>query len=151
MRFTTLEFCNSWGPFYTTVHRWYLEDNKGSTFGSLVGTQIWSRKPRLRPQGSVTLTTRHPLYPQRLALTLPTSGGCSVGTVRSRTKATELVSGYAKSYMFSLYNQRPAIYRKTMDCVSKGYADRAVTWEWTSNQYRYRMLCWDWEHAKRNP
>jgi hypothetical protein len=32
-----------------------------------------------------------PLYPQKLALTSPTSGGHSVGTVRSRTKATELM------------------------------------------------------------
>jgi hypothetical protein len=32
------------------------------------------------------------LYPQKLALTSPTSGGRSVGIVLSRTKATELVS-----------------------------------------------------------
>jgi len=32
-----------------------------------------------------------PLYPQKLALTLPTGGGRSVGIVRSRTKATELL------------------------------------------------------------
>jgi len=32
-----------------------------------------------------------PLYPQKLALTLPTGGGRSVGIVRSRTKATELI------------------------------------------------------------
>ena len=30
-----------------------------------------------------------PLYPQKLALTSPTGGGCSVGIVRSRNKATE--------------------------------------------------------------
>ena len=30
-----------------------------------------------------------PLYPQKLALTLPTGGGRSVGIVRVRTKATE--------------------------------------------------------------
>jgi hypothetical protein len=30
-----------------------------------------------------------PLYPQKLALTSPTSGGRSVGIVRSRTKAME--------------------------------------------------------------
>ena len=34
-----------------------------------------------------------PLYPQKLALTSPTGGGRSVGIVRVRTKATELVSG----------------------------------------------------------
>jgi len=33
-----------------------------------------------------------PLYPQKLALTSPTGGGRSVGIVRVRTKATELVS-----------------------------------------------------------
>jgi hypothetical protein len=33
------------------------------------------------------------LYPQKLALISPTSGGRSVGIVRSRTKATELVRG----------------------------------------------------------
>jgi hypothetical protein len=32
-----------------------------------------------------------PLYPQTLALTSPTSGGCSVGIVCSRTQATEFV------------------------------------------------------------
>jgi hypothetical protein len=32
-----------------------------------------------------------PLYPQKLALTSPTSGGRSAGIVRSRTKATELL------------------------------------------------------------
>jgi hypothetical protein len=32
-----------------------------------------------------------PLYPQKLALTLPTGGGRPVGIVRSRTKATEFV------------------------------------------------------------
>jgi hypothetical protein len=32
-----------------------------------------------------------PLYPQKLALTSPTSGGRSIGIVRSRTKATECV------------------------------------------------------------
>jgi hypothetical protein len=31
---------------------------------------------------------RGTLYPQKLALTSPTSGGCSVGLVRSRTQAT---------------------------------------------------------------
>jgi hypothetical protein len=34
---------------------------------------------------------RHSSNPQKLAQISPTSGGRSVGTVRSRTKATELV------------------------------------------------------------
>jgi len=32
-----------------------------------------------------------PLYPQKLALTSPTGGGRSVGIVRVRTKAAELI------------------------------------------------------------
>jgi hypothetical protein len=40
-------------------------------------------------RGSAALTMRHP---QKLELTSPTSGGFSVGMVRSRTKATELVN-----------------------------------------------------------
>jgi hypothetical protein len=35
-----------------------------------------------------------PLYLQKLALTLPTGGGRSVGTVRSRTKAMEFDGHY---------------------------------------------------------
>jgi hypothetical protein len=46
-----------------------------------------SRKSRLAACGSIALTTRH--YPQKLALTSPTSGGRSVGIVPLRTKATE--------------------------------------------------------------
>jgi hypothetical protein len=46
------------------------------------------RKSRLRPWGSVMLA-RDTLYPQKLALTSPTSGGRSVGVVRSRTQAME--------------------------------------------------------------
>jgi hypothetical protein len=39
---------------------------------------------------------RDTLYPQKLALTSPTSGGRSVGVVRLRTKATEFVSFMVK-------------------------------------------------------
>jgi hypothetical protein len=75
--------------------------------------KIWSRIPKGRPiprrtsrltvgrkknSNSITngeqfdfCTVVTPLYPQKLALTLPKSGGRSVGIVRSRTKATELV------------------------------------------------------------
>jgi hypothetical protein len=37
---------------------------------------------------------RDTLYPKNLALTLPTSGGRSVGIVRSPTKASELVKSH---------------------------------------------------------
>jgi hypothetical protein len=40
---------------------------------------------------SAALTTRHPAIRKKLALTSPTSGGRSVGVVRSQTQATEFV------------------------------------------------------------
>jgi hypothetical protein len=52
--------------------------------------RLRSRKPKLTAVGFVVLTTRH-LYPQKLALTSPTSGGRSVGIVRLRTKAKQCV------------------------------------------------------------
>jgi hypothetical protein len=53
--------------------------------GSGLETREYSRRDLSRcPRG-----TR---YPQKLALTSPTSGRCSVSTVRSRTQTTELVS-----------------------------------------------------------
>jgi hypothetical protein len=49
-------------------------------------------------RGSAALTTRHPLYPQQLALTSPTRGGRSVGIVRLRTQATVF------SFSFSFFS-----------------------------------------------
>jgi hypothetical protein len=51
------------------------------------------------------LVTYHatPLYPQKLALTSPTGGGRSVGMVRSRTKAKELVSNKQVSMVEEWY------------------------------------------------
>jgi hypothetical protein len=45
--------------------------------------------------------SRNTLYPQRLALTSPTSGGRSVGIVRLRAKATEF-SFYQSNITFAL-------------------------------------------------
>ena len=50
-----------------------------------------SRKQRLTAVGIHCADHVTPLYPQKLALTSPTGGGRSVGIVRSRTKATELL------------------------------------------------------------
>jgi hypothetical protein len=47
--------------------------------------------PRLRQHGIRRADYATPLYSQKLPLSLPTSGDRSVGIVRSRTKAMELV------------------------------------------------------------
>jgi hypothetical protein len=54
------------------------------------------------------LTTQH-LYPQKLALTSPTSGGLSVGVVRSRTKATEF-------FFFVMVNE----WKRIQGCKMRG-------------------------------
>jgi hypothetical protein len=50
-----------------------------------------SRKPKLTIVGDSLRWPRDTLYPLKLALTSPTSGGRSVGIVRLRTQATEFV------------------------------------------------------------
>jgi hypothetical protein len=55
------------------------------TSGSCLENRDYGRR------GSATLTTRHPTIRKKLALISPTRGGGSVRTVRSRTKATELL------------------------------------------------------------
>jgi hypothetical protein len=58
-----------------------------------------SRKARLQPYGIRRTDHAAPLYPQKLALTSPTSGCRSVGIVPSLTKATELVVEKVKTFM----------------------------------------------------
>jgi hypothetical protein len=60
----------------------YLKEKKWS---------LRSRKPRLRPWGIRRADYLTSLYPQKLALTSSTSGGRSVGLVRSRTQATDFI------------------------------------------------------------
>jgi len=56
-----------------------------------------SRKQRLTAVGTRCTDHVAPLYPQKLALTSPTGGGRSVGTVRVRTKATEFSFSFSAS------------------------------------------------------
>jgi hypothetical protein len=67
-----------------------LYPRSSSTVGGRLGIYR-TRKPRIRANRSFTLTTCT-IYPQNSAVTSPTSGGCLVGVVLSRTQATELVS-----------------------------------------------------------
>jgi hypothetical protein len=61
---------------------------------SCPGLEMWEygrRDPSRWPRGT--------LYPQKLALTSPTSGDRSVGMVRSQTKATELFCCYYELFV----------------------------------------------------
>jgi hypothetical protein len=62
----------------TTTEELLRRKSNGS---SLESREYGGREPSRWPRGTV--------YPQKLALTSPTSGGCSVAIVRSRTQATE--------------------------------------------------------------
>jgi hypothetical protein len=68
------------GPLSLVCTTEELVERKNS--GSGLEKREYGRRNPLR-------RTRDTLYPQKLALTSPTSGGRSVGIVRSRTKATE--------------------------------------------------------------
>jgi hypothetical protein len=57
--------------------------------------------------GNLLRSPRNTLYRQKLALTSPTSGGCSVGIVRLQTKATEF-SFFLE--MWLLHSRRDGVY-----------------------------------------
>jgi hypothetical protein len=83
-----------------------------STIEELLGRKSSGSGQEIREYGlrDLSLWPRDTLYLQRLALTLPTSGGRSFGIVRFRTKATEFVcfvlsSGHVTS-RFSALSQR---------------------------------------------
>jgi hypothetical protein len=63
-----------------------------STIEELLGRKYsgFGLESREYGRGDPSRRPRDTLYPQKLTLTSPTSGGGSVGIVRSRTKATEL-------------------------------------------------------------
>jgi hypothetical protein len=54
-----------------------------------VAAPVW--KTEITAEGIRRADNATPLYPQRLALTSPTSGGLSVSIVLSRTKTMELL------------------------------------------------------------
>jgi hypothetical protein len=70
---------------YSTTTNEDIEDRKFSVcsndLSGLENREYYRRDESRRP--------RDTLYPQKLTLTSPTSGGRSVGIVRSRTQATE--------------------------------------------------------------
>jgi hypothetical protein len=74
--FTTHVFDNLWQSFTTEeLLEWKI--------------WLWSRKPKINGHGNSLHWPRNTLYPQRLALTSPTSGSRSVSIVRLRTTAME--------------------------------------------------------------
>ena len=78
-------------PREVTLRSYLNKKSSGSRFG----------KQRLTAVGTRCANHVTPLYPQKLALTSPTGGGCSVGMVRSRTKATEF--SFSFLYVYIIY------------------------------------------------
>jgi hypothetical protein len=73
--------------------------------------------PVQKTEITAALTYATPLYPQKLTITSPTSGGPSVGIVRSRTQDTEFVFSFVlttntSSSIRSLYYYRDIIQHK---------------------------------------
>jgi hypothetical protein len=72
-------------PYSSVIWGWYGRPISGKTT-KWTGVEI-----REYGHGDQLRWPRDTLYPQKLALTSPTSGGRSVGIIRSRTETTELV------------------------------------------------------------
>jgi hypothetical protein len=106
----------TWPPLWSSGHSSWLQIHRGPGFDSRYYQIFWEVVGLERGPLSLVSTTeellgskssssglenwnygyRDPsrwphgtLYPQKLALSSPTSGGCLVGIVRSRTRATE--------------------------------------------------------------
>jgi hypothetical protein len=71
----------------------------------------WSKKTRIRPTRIPTIRCADHatlLYPQKLALTLPKSGGHSAGIFCSRTKATEFFFLLNRKHHYRVLNILPS-------------------------------------------
>jgi hypothetical protein len=73
------------------------EYNWGATWKEKVGAPVY--KTEITAVGIRWADHAAPLYPQKIALTSLASGGRSIGIVRSRTKATELVWVLDETYL----------------------------------------------------
>jgi hypothetical protein len=79
-----------------------LLDRKSS--GSCLENREYGRKDHVR------LLRDTPLSPQKLALISPTSSGRSVGTISSRTKATELLVALSIHVFWGFYSLNKFVY-----------------------------------------
>jgi hypothetical protein len=102
----SLPVCNWWPPLWYSgqnswlqIRRFGFDSQRYQIFWEVVGLERGSLSLvstikellEIKSSGSVIESLEYGSRDQ-LALTSPTSGGCSVGIVRSRTQATELVS-----------------------------------------------------------
>jgi hypothetical protein len=77
--------------------------------------------------------SRNTLYPQNLAVTSPTSGGCSVGTVRSRSQVTEFFSNIIISVLtISVLD----LERDLTNPLKYWSCFRIFPWNWRQPEYR---------------
>jgi hypothetical protein len=108
------------------------EYNRGATWKKSSGLGLENQDYGRR--GSASLTTRHPCIRKKLALTSPTSGGSSVGIVRLRTKATELL------LLYIIYDQLSQVLCgvDTVD-IDSSPASFTVT-RWTATVYTRILL-----------